>query len=254
MTERLQSLGWSTLSFAGLVAVWWALTAFHAVPQAFVPGPGKVWSTFLVTAREGTLFHHMGLSLARLLIAFVAASLLGIAAGLVMGLVPGVGRFSRPVLTLFNSLSGITWLPLAIAWFGIGWTTFLFVIFNSVFFITVINTLSGVQAVPRVYEQAVLTMGGGQMRVISQVLIPGAMPSIITGLRLGMGFGWRALIAVEMVAGSAGLGYMVFNASYNFHQDVLLMGVLVTGVLASVIDQVVFQPLERWTIERWGLV
>lgn len=253
-SDKVFALGRSALSFAVLLLVWWFLTAFDVVPRTFLPSPVSVGEAFAQDLSNGSLLQNLWISLLRLLATYVVASVLGILVGVAMGLVPNLGRFFRPILSFFNSLSGITWLPLAMAWFGIGELTIAFVIFNSVFFIVAFNTLTGVQAVPKVYEQALLTMGSGRGRLIADALIPGAMPNIITGLRLAMGFGWRALIAVEMVAGAVGMGYMIFNASYVFRQDIILMGILIIGIVALAIDQLLFNPLERRTIERWGLV
>src|SRR5574341_390454 len=254
MTDKIFSVGRSVLSFTVLLVVWWLLTAFNVVPRAYLPSPALVGEAFVQDLSNGSLFENLWISILRLLTTFAVASMLGIVVGVAMGLVPNLGRFFRPILSFFNSLSGITWLPLAIAWFGIGELTIAFVIFNSVFFIVAVNTLTGVQTVPKVYEQAMLAMGSGRLRLIVDVLIPGALPNIITGLRLAMGFGWRALIAVEMVAGAIGMGYMIFNASYIFRQDIIVMGILIVGVVALMIDQLLFAPLERRTIERWGLV
>ena len=254
MKDKLLSVGRSSLSFIGLVLVWWLVTALNLISRAYLPGPAQVGEAFVQGVMDGSLFQNLWISLIRLLGTYAVASVLGIAAGVAMGLVPNQGRFFRPILSFFNSLSGITWLPLAIAWFGIGTLTIGFVIFNSVFFIVAFNTLVGVQSVPKVFEHAMLTMGSSRLRMIRDAMIPGAMPNIITGLRLAMGFGWRALIAVEMVAGSIGMGYMIFNASYIFRQDIIVMGILVVGVAALAIDQLLFAPLERRTIERWGMV
>jgi taurine transport system permease protein len=100
----------------------------------------------------------------------------------------------------------------------------------------------------------VLTLGGGQRHVIFHVMLPGALPSIVTGIRMSIGFGWRALIAAEMIATSTGLGFLIYNAA-NFHQtDTILVGILTIGVLWLATDRLVLQPLERRTVERWGLV
>ncbi len=254
MTGKIFTVGRSALSFAVLFIVWWFLTAFNVVPRAYLPSPVLVGEAFAQGLADGSLLENLWISILRLLTTFVVASALGVAVGVAMGLAPNLGRFFRPILSFFNSLSGITWLPLAIAWFGIGERTIAFVIFNSVFFIVAFNTLTGVQTVPKVFEQTMLTLGSGRLRLIADVLIPGALPNIITGLRLAMGFGWRALIAVEMVAGAIGMGYMIFNASYVFRQDIIMMGILVVGAVALAIDQLLFAPLERGTIERWGLV
>ena len=154
---------------------------------------------------------------------------------------------------LFRS-SGIAWLPLAITWFGLGWTSVTFIMFNTIFFLVFFNTLVGVRAVPRIFEHAVRTLGGSRRHVIFQVLIPGALPSIVTGIRMSIGFGWRALIAAEMIATSTGLGFLIYNAA-NFHQsDTILVGIVTIGLLWLATDRLVLQPLERRTIERWGLV
>jgi NitT/TauT family transport system permease protein/taurine transport system permease protein len=111
-----------------------------------------------------------------------------------------------------------------------------------------------VRSVPRIFEQSVRTLGGSRRHVILQVLIPGAMPNIVTGLRMSISFGWRALIAAEMIATSTGLGFLIYNAQ-NFHQsDAILVGIIAIGILWLATDRLVLQPLERWTIERWGLV
>ncbi len=254
MPEQLRSFSRSGVAFVVLIAIWWIITGLGFVSRAYLPSPPAVSSALLDGLRDGSLLDNMSASIVRLVVGYAIASILGIVVGVLMGLIPGIGRFFRPVLSFFNSLSGITWLPLAIAWFGIGPLTIGFVIFNSVFFIVAISTLSGVQSVPKVYENALLTLGGKPLDVVTQVLIPGAMPSVITGLRLGMGFGWRALIAVEMVAGSVGMGYLIFQASYYFQQNILLAGILVIGVIALILDRVIFEPLERRTIECWGLV
>jgi NitT/TauT family transport system permease protein/taurine transport system permease protein len=179
---------------------------------------------------------------------------LAVGFGVLVGLSRRLASVLEPVAGFFNSLSGIAWLPLAVTWFGLGWASVTFIMVNTIFFLVFFNTLVGVRTVPRVFEQAIRTLGGSRRHLILQVLIPGAMPSIVTGLRMSIGFGWRALIAAEMIATSTGLGFLIFNAQ-NFHQtDAILVGIITIGVLWLLTDRLVLQPLERWTIERWGLV
>lgn len=159
----------------------------------------------------------------------------------------------EPLAGFFNAISGIVWLPLAITWFGLSWKTVLFVIGNSVFFTVFFNTFVGVRAVPRLYERAILTLGASRWRTIQDVLLPGAMPSIVTGIRLGLGFGWRALIAAELVAVTQGLGFMIFSAANYLRTDVILAGILVIGVIALAMDTLILVPIERATVQRWGL-
>ena len=196
----------------------------------------------------------MGASLGRVLVGLAVSVPMGIAFGVGMGLSRGLARSVEPVASFLNSLSGIAWLPLAITWFGIGWVSVTFILWNTIFFLVLFNTLVGVRAVPRIFEHSLLTLGGTRRHIIFQVLIPGALPSIVTGIRMSMGFGWRAILAAEMISSTNGLGFLIYNAA-NFHQtDTILVGILLIGIIWLTTDRLILVPIERWTVERWGLV
>jgi len=197
---------------------------------------------------------NIGASLGRVLVGVVVGVPFAVGLGVAVGLNRRLAAVLEPITGFFNALSGIAWLPLAVTWFGLGWASVTFIMVNTIFFFVFFNTLVGVRTVPRIFEQAVRTLGGSRRHVILHVLIPGAMPSIVTGIRMSIGFGWRAVIAAEMIATSTGLGFLIFNAG-NFHQtDTILVGIVSIGLLWLLTDRLVLQPLERRTIERWGLV
>jgi taurine transport system permease protein len=240
--------------FAALVAAWAVVTGTGLVPALFLPPPGDVLRTAWDLARDGSLWINIAASLGRVLLGVAFSVPLAVALGVLVALHRRLAPVVEPIVAFFNALSGIAWLPLAITWFGLGWTSVTFIMFNTIFFLVFFNTLVGVRMVPRIFEHAVRTLGGSQRHVILQVLIPGALPSIATGIRMSIGFGWRALIAAEMIATSTGLGFLIYNAA-NFHQsDTILVGILTIGGLWLATDRLVLQPLERRTIERWGLV
>jgi NitT/TauT family transport system permease protein/taurine transport system permease protein len=242
------------LPFAVLLGAWAAVSAAELVPPIFLPRPDAVARVGWEMARDGSLWVNIGASLGRLLLGVVVSVPLAVAGGVVVGLSRRLATVLEPIAGFFNALSGIAWLPLAVTWFGLGWGSVTFIMFNTIFFLVFFNTLVGVRTVPRLFESAVRTLGGSRRHVILQVLIPGAMPSIVTGVRLSIGFGWRALIAAEMIATTTGLGFLIFNAQ-NFHQtDAIVVGIIAIGILWLVTDRLVLRPLERWTIERWGLV
>ncbi|MGH7388680.1 MAG: ABC transporter permease [Candidatus Rokuibacteriota bacterium] len=242
------------LPFAVLLAAWAAVSGAGVVPEIFLPTPAAVARVGWAMVQDGSLAVNIGASLARLLVGTVVSVPLAVGLGVMVALNRRLARVLEPVAGFFNALSGIAWLPLAITWFGLGWGSVTFIMANTMFFLVFFNTLVGVRTVPRIFEQAVRTMGGRRRHVILQVLIPGAMPSIVTGMRMSIGFGWRALIAAEMIATSTGLGFLIFNAT-NFHQtDAIVAGIITIGVLWLLTDRLVLQPLERRTIERWGLV
>ncbi len=249
----LSTLGPTVGSFGVIFALWYALTSGGWVhPLALAP-PTAVARVLVESLRDRSLFGHIAASLGRLSSSMLAAGLAGIICGITLGMNRRLATFFEPLASFFNALSGIVWLPLAITWFGLTWRTVLFVISNSIFFIVFFNTLVGIRSVPRLYEQAVLTLGGSWWRALVDVLIPGAFPSIVIGLRMAMGFGWRALIAAEMVAVTQGLGFMIFNATNYLRTDIILAGILVIGVVAIVLDSVILVPLERLMLLRWGM-
>jgi taurine transport system permease protein len=240
--------------FVVLVAAWALAARTGLVPPLFLPPPADVARIAWELARDGSLWINIAASLGRVLLGIVASVPLAVGLGVLVGLNRRLAPVVEPIVGFFNALSGIAWLPLAITWFGLGWTSVTFIMFNTIFFLVFFNTLVGVRAVPRIFEHAVRTLGGSRRHVLLQVLIPGALPSIVTGIRMSIGFGWRALIAAEMIATSTGLGFLIYNAS-NFHQsDTILVGIVTIGLLWLATDRLVLLPLERRTIERWGLV
>jgi NitT/TauT family transport system permease protein/taurine transport system permease protein len=242
------------LPFAVLVLAWALVSRAGLLPPMFLPPPGEVARTAWELARDGSLWINVAASLGRVLLGIVFSVPLAVALGVTVGLSRRLAPVVEPIVGFFNALSGIAWLPLAITWFGLGWASVTFIMFNTIFFLVFFNTLVGVRTVPRIFEHAVLTMGGSRRHIILQVLIPGALPSIVTGIRMAIGFGWRALIAAEMIATSTGLGFLIYNAA-NFHQsDTILVGIIAIGLLWLATDRLLLQPLERRTVERWGLV
>ncbi len=239
----------------GLLLVAWAVVSYRGwLPAIFLPAPGEVARTAWDMVRDGSLAANILASLGRVGLGLVISAPLAVAAGVFVALHRRLAVVLEPVAGFFNALSGIAWLPLAITWFGLGWASVTFILSNTIFFLVFFNTLVGVRAVPRIFEHAVCTMGGSRRHVILQVLIPGAMPNIVTGIRMSIGFGWRALIAGEMIATSTGLGFLIYNAA-NFHQtDTILVGILTIGILWLLTDRLLLQPVERWTGERWGLI
>ena len=242
------------LPFMALVVAWWLVTQLGLVQPILLPPPGDVVRTALEMLRDGSLVTNIAASLGRVLLGIVASVPLAVALGVFVGLNRRLAVVVEPVVGFFNALSGIAWLPLAITWFGLGFTSVTFIMFNTIFFLVFFNTLVGVRTVPRIFEQAVRTMGGSRRHVILQVLIPGALPSVVTGIRMSIGFGWRALIAAEMIATTTGLGFMIYNGANFLQSDTILVGIIVIGVLWLLTDRLVLRPLERRTIERWGLI
>jgi NitT/TauT family transport system permease protein/taurine transport system permease protein len=265
--QRLRRIGLGVIPFVALGTVWQLNAAYGWLAAIHVPPPAAVWGAIstlqdgcpgLMAALQQTsgclLTNHILSSLGRVGLSLAVGLPLGVAFGVLAGMNRRLGHALEPVGVFANAISGIAWVPLAIVWFGVGWLTTLFILLNTVFWLVFFNTLLGVRGVPRVYENGVLTLGAGRGKVITQVYIPGALPSIVTGIRMSMGFGWRALIAAEMIGGDRGLGFMLFVSAQEYKTEEVFLGVLVIAVIWMITDRACLVPLERWTIERWGLV
>jgi NitT/TauT family transport system permease protein/taurine transport system permease protein len=233
---------------------WPAVIALFDVNPRVFPGVRAVLGAAVDGLRDGTLLAHVAASLGRVAIGTVLAVAVAVPLGVAMGVNGGVSAFLTPLLRFFSVLAGIAWIPIATLWFGYGFGAITFVIFNAVFFIVAYNTLLGVSAIPPRLRFAAASLGAGRLAMLTEVLLPGALPNIVTGIRTGLGFAWRGLIAAEMIATDVGLGYMLFVARDFYRTEVIVLGMIIIGLLWLLIDRLILAPLERATIERWGLV
>ncbi|MGH2826827.1 MAG: ABC transporter permease [Actinomycetota bacterium] len=240
--------------FVVLVAVWWAIKAAFDLSDESLASPADVVGKAVELVRLGMLPVFVSESLRRIALGAGLAVLMGVPVGLVLGLSRYGAPMFEPFLRFFQAVSGIAWLPLAIVWFGFTDTTIQVVILYTALVPIIFNTMMGVRLIPRIYRESFQTMGGGRLRLITDIYIPGALASIVVGLRLGIGYGWRALIAGEMLIGASGIGFMIFEAR-RFHLiDVILAGMIIIGVLYLIIDRMILAPIERVTVHRWGIL
>ena len=257
--------GWRTVnSLAGaamfvapllaLVAIWAIVVPLFDVNPRIFPSLASVADAAADTIRDGSLIRHIGASLLRVGLGTLIGVVTAVPLGIAMGVSPTVSSFLTPLFRFFSVLAGIAWIPIATLWFGYGFGAIVFVIFNAVFFVVAYNTLLGVSTIPMTIRNAAASLGAGRWALLTEVLLPGALPNIVTGVRTGLGFAWRGLIAAEMIATNVGLGYMLFVARDFYRTEVIVLGMIVIGLLWLLIDRLLLVPLERATIERWGLV
>jgi NitT/TauT family transport system permease protein/taurine transport system permease protein len=218
------------------------------------PSIESVYKAGLEAVNDGSIFNHVAASLGRVAVGTLLAVLVSIPLGVAMGLNPIVSDFLSPLFRFFSVLAGIAWIPIATLWFGYGFGAITFVIFNAVFFVVTYNTLLGVASIPMPLRNAAASLGANGWTLLTQVILPGALPNIVTGIRTGLGFAWRGLIAAEMIATNVGLGYMLFLARDFYKTEVIVLGMIIIGLIWLAIDRLILAPVERATIERWGMV
>jgi ABC-type nitrate/sulfonate/bicarbonate transport system permease component len=241
------------LPFVPVVIAWGAVAAAGVFPRVFFPGPLDVLRVFGSLVYKGILPAYLEDSVARLLAGAAAGVALGVPLGLLVGLSPRAHAVAWPMLLFFQAIGDIAWLPILLIWFGFGLTTMTFVIVYTVLFPVVLNTVLGVRSVPLDLVRAARSLGAPRRRILVEVIVPGALPNIVTGLRNGLGYGWRALIAAEMIVGTSGIGFLMFDARRAGQVTEILLGMIVLGLLWYVVDGWILVPLERATVQRWGL-
>ncbi len=244
-----RSLGISVATAAGLFALWLGVTVSGWVDPLFLPSPGAVASRLVEVATEGfggaTLWQHTWASTSRVALAFLLAVATAIPAGILMG----VSRIARgmldPPIEFYRPIPPLAYLPLAVIWFGIDELTKIVVIYLAIFAPLALAARAGVRSVPIEQIHAAYSLGATRAQILWHVIARGAMPEILTGMRIGLGFGWTTLVAAELVAAQAGIGAMIQQASDFLVSDVVVMGIVVIGVIAYTSD-LAMRGLERW--------
>lgn len=226
----------SLLTVLILLAVWWGVTAFGLIAPLFLPAPQQVFHQLLVVASQGfmdaTLWQHLAASLTRILIALLAAMLLGVPIGILMGLSETARGILDPLIELYRPVPPLAYLPLMVIWFGIGETSKILLIYLAIFAPVVMSTVAGVKSAQQVRLRAAQALGATRRQTLWFVILPGALPEILTGLRIGLGVGWSTLVAAELIAATRGLGFMVQSAGEFLATDVVLAGIAVIALIA----------------------
>lgn len=249
-TALMRNLG----PFIPLVLIWWLAVRFELVPVNFISGPERVVTSFGDLIYKGILPGYLVDSLTRLISGVGYSLAIGLPLGFLIGLNRIARKFFWPLLLFFQAIGDIAWLPILIVWFGFSLTTVTLVIIYTVVFPLMVNIVAAIDSVPEDLERAALSLGANRYRVITEVIIPGALPGVVTGIRTGLGYGWRALIAAEIIVGSSGIGFMMFDARRSAEITVVVVGMIVLGILWYATDSLILAPLERATVERWGMV
>ena len=233
-----------TLSLATLtviLAVWWTVAALQLISPLFLPPPDQVLQKLITIAgpqgfMDATLWQHLAASLTRIVLALLAAVAFGIPVGIAMGLSPTLRGILDPIIELYRPVPPLAYLPLMVIWFGIGETSKILLIYLAIFAPVAMSALAGVKSAQQVRIRAARSLGASRAQVLWLVILPGALPEILTGLRIGLGVGWSTLVAAELIAATRGLGFMVQSAGEFLAADVVLAGIAVIAIVAFILE------------------
>ena len=258
LSSRIAGQSWlrKGLVLAVLALLWEGLGSWQdndLLLPTFTQTAAALWTGLA----SGELLAHVAVSLSVLLQGYLA----GIALAFVLTALAVSTRIGRDLLetltSMFNPLPAIALLPLALLWFGLGRGSLIFVIVHSVLWPLALNTYAGFRGVPETLRMAGRNYGLGGLRLVLQVLVPAALPSILSGLKIGWAFAWRTLIAAELVfgatSGKGGLGWYIFQNRNELYTDKVFAGLALVILIGLVVENLVFRTLERVTVLRWGM-
>ena len=225
---------------AALIAAWWAVStyALDKSTRALLPPPQEVAAAAWELTKSGELWKHLKDSLKRELVAFLWATL-AIPLGIAMGWWKAVEDQVDPIVEVLRPVPPLAWIPLSILWFGIDDTQNEFIIFLGCFFPILLNTIAGVKGVEPNLVRAARCLGAGEAKILWRVVLRAALPQIITGIRVGLGVGWMALVAAELVGANSGLGFLINDARTVLRTDYVIVGMATIGVVGLAIDRVI---------------
>ncbi len=214
-----------------------------------VPTPGEVFWQFLDVAQGKEIYRHVAVSLERIGIAYALAAVFGIITGIVMGRSKLVEDIIVPYIELLRPIPATAWIPMAILLWPTEESSILFIIYLGAFFPIVVNTVHGVESTPEVLIRAARSLGAGRARIFWEVVLPGALPSITTGLAVGMGVAWFSLLVGEIISGQFGIGYFTWSAYTLVQYPNIIIGMLAIGLLGTGSTWVIklgTKPFLRW--------
>lgn len=236
----LSTLSISLLTLGGLLLGWWAVTTAGLIEPLFLPSPQAIarkgWILLSQGYMDASLWQHLGASLGRIGLALLAAVLTAIPLGIAIGRNRIARGIFDPLIEFYRPIPPLAYLPLIVIWCGIGELSKVLLIYLAIFAPIAIATATGVRNVDPTKLRAAQSLGASRVQLIRHVILPSALPDILTGVRIGLGVGWSTLVAAELVAATRGLGFMVQSAAQFLVTDVVILGILVIALIAFALE------------------
>ena len=236
-----------------LLIIWWIVTKMNMVNAYLLPSPERIFDTFVNLLGSGTLIMHIKASLLRIFLGFVITVSGAIPLAVVVALNKRVYDYLQPILEFIRHIPPISLIPLLILWLGIGEASKLTIIILATFFPVFLNTVSGIANADEKLEEVGIVFNFNKKDILTKIIFPQALPSILVGLQLGLGYSWRSLIGAELVAASTGIGYMIIEAEQLSRPDIIIVGILAIGILGFIVDNIFLRITNKfiaWNREK----
>ena len=219
-----------------ILLVWEGAALAGQLKPYTMPEPKVIVTTTIQMLRSGELLQNIGVSIFLVLEGFFLALLVAFLIGLFVSLFPKFELFTDMVIQIIKPIPPIAWIPLAILWFGIGQNSKIYIIFIGAVFPVFINTVDGIKGIDKKYLELATVYEVPKIQLVRKILIPGALPSIMTGIRLGLGNAWVCVVAAEMIGATSGVGYMLANGRSLSRPDIVILGMLIVGIFGKLMD------------------
>lgn len=223
-----------------ILIIWHVASAAGILNTYIIPPPVEILDTAIILLKKGTLLKHVLVSLCRVFVGFAAAFALAFPTAVLIGMVRGMEDYLNLLLEFIRHIPPIACIPMLILWLGIGEAPKIAVIILATFFPIFLNTLSGIVNCDKKLLEVGDIFGFSMKEKFFKIILPSAMSSVIVGMRLGLGYSWRALIGAELIAASSGIGYMIMDAEQLSRPDIIIVGIITIGVLGYIVDLMFF--------------
>ena len=249
--KKMENLFYTLFLPLLIIVIWQIASNVGAINNAVLSSPKSILIKFVEVLSNGKLMANLGISIWRVIQGFLLGSILGLGLGTVMGLFSCVNKLFNSLVGILRPIPMIAWIPLLILWLGIGEGSKVAVIVIGTFWPVLLNTIQGIRNTDTKFIEVATVLEKRKVEILWHVILPNAMPSIIIGLRLGVGTAWSCVVAAEMIAASKGIGYMIMYAREMSQPTVIFVGVFTIGAIGLLIDKG-FTKLEKYIL-RWNI-
>jgi sulfonate transport system permease protein len=236
--KRISGLFYPVISFGTVILIWHLVVRAGLLQELVMPSPWTVAKTFYQFIMEGEFFTHLWASFSRILAGFSIGAFFGVLFGILVGHFRLFEQFVDPLIQALRPVPIAAWLPLAIVWFGIGDKPGIFLIVIGAFFPVFINSVHGVKFTQPVLLRAARMLGATRWRLLVYVVLPAALPNILTGIRIGLGLAWVCVVISELLGVTAGLGFIIWDAQVYLHTDKVIVGMILIGAMGTLTDRI----------------
>ena len=233
-----------------IMIIWITGSYFYLWNSYIIPYPEKVFFTAVKLLKSGELFKHMFTSISRIFFGFSITVILAVPSAVIFGMFPKIYNYFKSILEFMRHTPPLALIPMIILWFGIGEFSKITIIILASFFPVFLNTLKGIENCDKKFIEVGQVFDFTKYEIFRKIILPSAVPDILNGIKLGIGYSWRAIIGAEMIAASSGIGYLILDGQQMSRSDVVIVGIFSIGIFGSFTDYVCSKIIERYIRKR----